>query len=33
MAFPELSPEERNEINGALASAIILAKKSFPVQE
>jgi amino-acid N-acetyltransferase len=27
MAFPELSPEERNEINGALASAIILGKK------
>ena len=27
MAFPELSAEERNEINGALASALILAKK------
>ncbi|TDY65146.1 ubiquinone/menaquinone biosynthesis C-methylase UbiE [Aminivibrio pyruvatiphilus] len=27
MTFPELSPEERNEINGALASAIILGKK------
>ncbi len=26
MAFPELSAEERNEINGALASALILAK-------
>ena len=29
MAFPELSPEERNEINGALASALILAKKNL----
>ncbi|GAB1427684.1 hypothetical protein MASR2M17_11110 [Aminivibrio sp.] len=27
MAFPELSSEERNEINGALASAIIQGKK------
>ncbi len=27
MAFPELSSEERNEINGALASAIIRGKK------
>ena len=29
MAFPELSGEERNEINGALASAIIMGKKPF----
>ncbi|MBL3539523.1 arsenite methyltransferase [Aminivibrio sp.] len=27
MTFPELSAEERNEINGALASALILGKK------
>lgn len=27
MAFPELSGEERNEINGSLASAIIMGKK------
>lgn len=29
MAFPELSAEERKEINGALASALILAKKNL----
>ena len=35
MAFPELSAEERKEINGALAGALIQAKKSSgcPPQE
>lgn len=33
MTFPELSAEERNEINGALASAIILGKKPMEKPE
>jgi hypothetical protein len=31
--FPELSEEERSEINGALASAIIVGKKPLLTAE